>query len=124
MKSKFAKKRKCFSLEVPNDFKVSKERVSLLFSCSMSGREKLKPLRIQDSDTEIEEQQDANKQVINSKEAIDRINEMKHFFLNKKDDNSNSKKADNSESNSEQQNKFTFWYLLGNKTKENTFDFF
>ncbi|RNA35720.1 hypothetical protein BpHYR1_053217 [Brachionus plicatilis] len=43
----------------------------------MSGREKLKPLRIQDSDTEIEEQQDANKQVINLKEAIDRIN----FFL-------------------------------------------
>ncbi|RNA14071.1 hypothetical protein BpHYR1_006913 [Brachionus plicatilis] len=28
----------------------------------------------QESDTEIEEQQDANKQVINSKEAIDRIN--------------------------------------------------
>ncbi|RMZ97290.1 hypothetical protein BpHYR1_044587, partial [Brachionus plicatilis] len=40
--------------------------------------------RIQDSDTEIEEQQDANKQVINSKEAIDRIDEMKQFFFNQK----------------------------------------
>ncbi|RNA33139.1 tigger transposable element-derived 6-like [Brachionus plicatilis] len=38
----------------------------------------------QDSDTEIEEQQDANKQVINSKEAIDRINELKQFFFNQK----------------------------------------
>ncbi|RNA05961.1 hypothetical protein BpHYR1_021085 [Brachionus plicatilis] len=43
----------------------------------------------QDSDAEIEEQQDANKQVINSKEAIDRINELKQFFLTQKDDNSN-----------------------------------
>ncbi|RNA42351.1 hypothetical protein BpHYR1_021494 [Brachionus plicatilis] len=43
----------------------------------------------QDSDAEIAEQQDANKQVINSKEATDRINELKQFFLTNKDDNSN-----------------------------------
>ncbi|RNA34012.1 hypothetical protein BpHYR1_040969 [Brachionus plicatilis] len=38
----------------------------------------------QDSNAEIEDQQDANKQAINSKEAIDRINEMKQFFFYQK----------------------------------------
>ncbi|RNA41486.1 hypothetical protein BpHYR1_047305 [Brachionus plicatilis] len=37
----------------------------------------------------VNQQASALIQVINSKEAIDRINEMKQFFLTKKDDNSN-----------------------------------
>ncbi|CAF1148912.1 unnamed protein product, partial [Brachionus calyciflorus] len=42
------------------------------------------PEEEQESDTDIDEQEDTNKQKIASKEAIERINDLKNFFFLKK----------------------------------------
>ncbi|RNA15504.1 hypothetical protein BpHYR1_026274 [Brachionus plicatilis] len=95
------KKRKCISLEVKIDiikehteqkittsklakeYNVNASRISTILSS------KAKILEHYEKNLAGPEKKRINKQVINSKEAIDSINELKQFFLTKKDDNSN-----------------------------------
>ncbi|RNA05552.1 hypothetical protein BpHYR1_030856 [Brachionus plicatilis] len=91
------KKRKCMSLEVKIEI-INKHTEQKITSPKLAKEYYVNACTIStilSSKTKILEHYKKNlagpeKKLINSKEAIDRINELKQFFLNKKDDNSNS----------------------------------
>ncbi|RNA10087.1 hypothetical protein BpHYR1_014498 [Brachionus plicatilis] len=127
------KKRKCISLEVKIDIikkhteqKITTSKLAKEYNVNASIistilSSKAKILKHYEKNLAELEKKRINKQVINSKEAIDRINELKQFFLTKKDDNSNiflsifvslSPKRD---SNTFESNEIKFFKIVGSK---------